>query len=131
MEDTRMWALQQALFERLSEIGLAVYDHVPKKSPLPYLVIGQPQVTPFDTNTSKGEKISVVIHAWSEYPGKKEAMICLQKVLQFLSYKPLEVDGLFEFRRSLNTPMTVFDDLDGRLRHGVVHVETFIKQGGI
>lgn len=80
MDSTAIWNLQQALFERLSEIGLPVYDHVPKNAPLPYLVIGSPQATPFDTHVSKGEKITVVIHSWSNYPGKKEAMMILKKV---------------------------------------------------
>lgn len=130
--ETALWPLQQAIYERLisfqdlSNTGLTgVFDHVPKDQPFPYVVIGEPTTLPFDTKNTFGEELSLVIHAWSDYPGKKEAYEMLnscQKALatklEILEFKILKVERL---------GMQVFDDIDPRIKHGVLRMKYTIR----
>lgn len=76
------WAVRTAVMGRLSASpGLAallsggadgIYDHVPKDSGFPYLVIGEAVSRPFGTQDMDGAELTLRIHAWSRYEGEKE-----------------------------------------------------------
>ncbi|MBT2661946.1 DUF3168 domain-containing protein [Bacillus sp. ISL-45] len=129
--DTALWPLQEAIFQRLdSDVSLkemitGVFDAVPKDQVYPYVVIGEPTLLPFDTKTVPGEEISLVIHAWSDYAGKKETYNILNSCQKALSYK-LELPG-FQVLKVERLGIQVFDDIDPRIRHGVLRIKYTLR----
>lgn len=131
MYKTALWPLQQAIYNRLSSdatisgMVTSVFDSVKKDQPYPYIVIGEPSVLPFDTKNTFGEEISLVIHVWSDYQGKKECYSIIGACLNALSQR-LDVTG-FEVLKAGRTQMQVFDDIDPRIKHGVLRMQYTIK----
>ncbi|PAD36325.1 DUF3168 domain-containing protein [Terribacillus saccharophilus] len=128
---TSLLALQTALFQRLSsdsavrDLVTGVFDYIPEGTAFPYIRIGEPTVTPQVTKTTFGEQVAVVMHAWSKYPGKKEAYEILNACLAATS-RPLRVEGFNLFDQRVDQ-LQVFDDIDGKTRHGVLRVIFFIN----
>ncbi|ASF27847.1 tail protein [Bacillus amyloliquefaciens] len=127
-----LWPLQAALFKRLStdeELNgrvTGVFDAVPKDQQKPYVTMGDDDVSPFKTKTSSGEEINVVLHCWSGYNGKKEAIEILSLMLQALTSRPLTVEG-FSLCRSEMRSMQVITDIDGYTRHGILRMRFTIN----
>ncbi|MFL0365379.1 DUF3168 domain-containing protein [Pseudobacillus sp. 179-B 2D1 NHS] len=129
--ETALWPLQQAVFQRLSSDPVlsgmitGVFDSVEEDQAYPYVVIGEPNQVPFDTKNTFGEEISIVIHVWSNYAGKKEAYNILSACLKALSYK-LDIQD-FELLKVEKRGMTVFDDINPDIKHGVLRMRYTIK----
>lgn len=133
MAETALWPLQKSIYQRLSTnaelaaMVTGVFDYVPKDQPYPYITIGEPIADPFDTKTTLGEQIAIVIHTWSQYDGKKESYDLLNKSLQITSRK-LQLDDGFKIDLQERTGMQVFDDIDGRTYHGVLRLRFTINR---
>lgn len=129
--DTALWPLQQSIYQRLSadkeliEKVTDVFDSVPENQPYPYVVIGEPSTLPFDTKNTFGEELSIVIHVWSDYEGKKEAYEILNACQKALAYK-LELTD-FKILKAARLGMQVFDDIDPRIKHGVLRMKYTVK----
>jgi len=117
--------LQGAIMTRLSTdatltttLGAAVYDRVPDSAAFPYVVIGDDTEAPNDTMSVTGRDLTVTIHSWSQYPGKKQVKEIASRIDVLLDrWKPTvtgwnTVHMLHEFFES-------FTDPDGVTRHGV------------
>lgn len=111
-------AIQEAVFDCLSNAGLTVYDNVPEDAAFPYVVIGEDTHAPFDTDDSLGAESTVTIHVWSRYRGKKEAKELQATIYNALTRAELSIDShdliTIEFEYS-----DVLLDPDGITRHGV------------
>lgn len=98
-----------------------VYDALPNDVPFPYIVIGEPSETDFDVKLKETVETLLTIHTWSDKAGKTESYKLLQAVSDalaaFLIVMNYEVDYVKKVRTS------VFDDIDGVLRHGVLTFE--------
>ncbi len=96
----------------------SVFDHVPQKSPYPYLVVGPATARPFDGKTEDGMDQQVTLHAWSRERGMKELKTIMAAVVATLDRASLSVGG-----HSLVDLRFVFSDArldpDGFTRHGV------------
>lgn len=131
MYETALLELQTALYKRLSadpalkELVTGVFDAVPEEQPYPYVVIGEPSVLPLESKSTFGEQIDMVIHVWSDYAGKKEAFEILSACQKALAYR-LDVIG-FRVLKVERKGISVFDDIDPRLRHGVLRMRFFIN----
>ena len=134
------WPLQKAIFSRLNtdtalkNVVTGVYDYVPReeeagyKVEKPYCTIGEQTTRPFDTKTTVGENITLVLHCWSKFPGKEEAYKINDLMLQALTKSPLSIEGGFslqDFRRESGT--TVIQDVDGKTYHGILRVRAIIN----
>lgn len=132
MTQTALWPLQVSLFQRLTNdskvmsLVEGVFDAVPDNQAYPYIVIGEPVSDPWDTKTTTGEQIGIVIHVWSRYSGKKEAYDILNTCLQATSNR-LTIEGGFSIGLQERTNLTVFDDIDGITRHGVLRLRFTIN----
>lgn len=128
---TAMWELQTAIFQRLTSNPsltakvTGVFDAVDKDQAHPYVTISEPSMLPFTTKQKFGEELSIVIHAWSTYNGKKEAIDILNLCLASLSVR-MDLDG-FIIRKVDIESMRVFDDANPRIRHGVLHLKYTIQ----
>lgn len=129
---TALWPLQQALFQRLStdpiisEMTTGVFDSVEEDLVHPYITIGEPTEEPLETKTTYSEEISLVIHVWSAYSGKKQAYDILNAVLQAVG-KGLSIEGPFTLQKVAKPRMTVIDDIDPRIKHGIARLKFTIK----
>lgn len=106
-----------------------VLDSVEKDTPYPYVTIGEPQATPFETKTSFGEQVVVVLHCWSQYDGKKEAYEILNFMLRALTKSPLMIEGDFTLFGMKLEQMTVINDIDDVTKHGIMRVRFDINNG--
>lgn len=113
------WALQQAIYTRLSDqLSVEVYDHVPQDAAYPYVTIGEGTESEWDTDDSLGIDATINIHVWSRYRGRKEVKQLQDQIYAALHRYDLPVSGAdtvlvnFEFADS-------FVDPDGLTRHGV------------
>lgn len=128
-----MWPLQEALYKRFSgyeplmERVTGVSDDAPKDQLAPYITLGENTVMDWGTKLNDGEEITVTLHCWSEYPGKKEAKEILSLMLEALS-EPLSVEGGFHVDFARLDMAEVLDDPDGITKHGVLRVRFLISQ---
>lgn len=86
------WPIQVAIFEALNAAPRTypVFDAVPEKQSLPYIVIGEFTGTPDDELAVKSADLSVMIHAWSGHAGKSEAHQMLDFVRGRLDHAALD-----------------------------------------
>lgn len=70
-----------------------VWDHVPADPAWPYLRIGGTAEEPEDTMGRQGRRVSLVVHAWSQYRGVKEGYDLIDRVIALLRYAPLTLGG--------------------------------------
>lgn len=128
---TAMFSLQEGIFKRLSsdpailEKVTGVFDAVGEDQLHPYITIGEPTMLPFKTKQKFGEELAIVIHAWSLYEGKKEAIDILNLCLTSLATR-ISLVG-FSVRKVEVDEIRVFDDADPRIRHGVLRMKYTIQ----
>ena len=128
------WEVQKAVFGRLTgdealmSVITGLYDHVDESAVFPYATIGEMTTRAFDTKLSVGENMTLILHSWSNYPGKKEAYEINDLMLQALTKSPLSLEGGFSMVRFEREPgSTVFQDIDGKTYHGVLKVRFYIN----
>lgn len=128
---TAMFELQKGIFTRLSndptvlEKVTGVFDAVGEGQKYPYITIGEPTMLPFETKQKFGEELSIVIHAWSIYNGKKEAIDILNLCLSSLALE-MNLEG-FKINKVGIDNMRVFDDTDNRIYHGILRMKYTIQ----
>lgn len=133
MLKTALWPLQQAIFQRLSnDTALmqkvkGVFDAVEEGQLFPYVTIGEPNMTPFETKSSYGENVPWVLHCWSQYRGKKEAYEILNLMIQALTKESWNVEGFNLLQFKIEPNMQVIEDIDGQTYHGILRVRFFIN----
>ena len=102
-----------------------VLDDVKADQPFPYVTLGEPVSTPWDSKTSVGENITWVLHCWSQYEGKREAYEILNLMHEAFTTQSLSVSGfsVSDFRREQQQVIT---DIDGLTRHGILNVRLWL-----
>lgn len=92
---------QKIIWDTLNgNISANVYDDVPDQAPgnptqnMPYVVIGQDQSFPFDTDSWTGEAVTVELHIWSAYRGKREVKQLMSEIYDLLHQQPLTAAGV-------------------------------------
>lgn len=93
-------ALQQAIYTALTGAGLTrVYDYVPTPdspelaSGLPYVVIGELDALPFNTDDSEGGDFTVTLEHVSRYAGRKQCKEQMALARGALDQQDLTVTG--------------------------------------
>lgn len=104
-----------------------VLDDVNEGQPYPYVTIGDPVSNPWDTKTSIGENIVFVLHTWSDYQGKGESYTIMNLIHEALS-RPQTIGGGFIVVRFERESQSVFTDVDGITRHGVMNFRAYVNQ---
>lgn len=131
MVQTAMFELQKGIFQNLTSNPsltakvTGVFDSVNEGQEFPYVTISEPIMLPFETKQKFGEELSIVIHAWSTYNGKKEAVDILNLCLSSLSTRMI-LDG-FKVQKVKVDEIRVFDDADPRIRHGILRMKYTIQ----
>lgn len=130
---TALWAVQEAMYKKLStHEGLAglvqdrIFDNASVEDvTYPYVVIGEPLADPLETKTTAGEEIAIVLHVWSTYSGKKEAVEIINACLDALK-GATSVEG-FQLLKVKVDGTQVFEDTDTTRRHGVLRMRYWVN----
>jgi Protein of unknown function (DUF3168) len=132
MVKTALWEVQKTVYSCLAGnaklMGLitGVFDEVKEGIALPYVTIGDDTANPYDTKTTAGEEITITLHCWSLGPGKKEAKIIMDAVLQALTGSELTIDDNFKIEGIRREMLEVLEDGPGY--HGICRFRFYIKQ---
>jgi hypothetical protein len=127
---TALWELQVAIksclesSEKLMSNVTGVYDFVRSDAVYPYIEIGDDTSNDDSTKTFYAEDITVAMHVWSQYPGKKECKVIIDLIGQVLEQRL--VFGGYEVSRMVREFVEVFRD--GEFYHGIVRFRVYIKQ---
>jgi len=120
-----MNALQKAIYDKLTAstslmaLVSGVFDHVPPKQAMPYIMIGDDTAIDWDTDNSTGFEATCTIHVWSDYRGMAQAKNIMGKIYSLMHRQTLAmtgynvVDVCCEFEEAGVDP-------DGLTRHGVM-----------
>ncbi len=94
------WSLQQAIFAALTKddavavlVGERVFDHVPRRTAFPYVVVGEGRESDWSTKTEAGSEHALAIHVWSRAKGTREARLVTQAVIDALDNAALKIAG--------------------------------------
>jgi hypothetical protein len=111
--------IQAAIYEKVSAIGWATFDHVPQDTEFPYVIIGDDTSIPWDTDTSIGSETTCTIHVWSRHRGRKEVKEIMRTIYEALHRQEITIIGgaLVECQAEFQES---FMDPDGLTRHGVI-----------
>ena len=108
----------------LSDTLVGVYDNVPQPldggaaSNFPYITIGEDDFTDWSTDTESGADVTVTIHSWSRYRGRKEIKAIQSAVYGVLHRATLSVNNWYFVSCDFLTSNTLVDP-DGLTRHGI------------
>ena len=119
--------LQEAVYSKISgdatimALITGVYDHVEQveESNYPYVTIDDPTSTPWRTHSRAGEELTITLHAWSQYNGKKEINDIITNLNRLFGDTDLTVSG-YDVAKSWYDYAQVFRELDGLTFHGLV-----------
>ena len=126
------WDVQKTIYERLiADTALVnavtlIADEIPQDTAMPYIKIGEVNVSEWDDSCSLGGEASITIHVFSKKEGKKEAQTINGMIKDLLAYQANTlaesyiVGIIYESSRS-------FLDPDGETRHGVSTYRVLIK----
>lgn len=94
-------ALQKALFERLSSDselidllgGERVFDHVPPKTPFPYVTLGETVSRDWSTASETGSEHFLNIQVWARESGRKRVLEIADRIALWLGDGALTMVG--------------------------------------
>lgn len=131
-----------ALLARFYDVGnetflsrAAIYDDVPQiadsgnSSFFPYVSIGDDTVTDWSTDTASGGEVTVTVHSWSRYAGRKEVKQVMEAIYNALHRATLTAPGFefvgcdFEFSETVLDP-------DTETRHGIQRFRLLLDESG-
>ena len=102
-----------------------IYDHVPQPddpgggAEFPYISIGDNTFNQWDTDTEIGAEVTVTIHTWSRYKGRKEVSEIHDAIYSALHRRDeVNITG-FRLIGCDFEHAEIFVDADGETRHGV------------
>ncbi len=94
-------ALQKALYDALKNDeelietlgGEHVYDHVPFKTPYPYVTLGETLTKDWNTASERGGEHFLNIQIWAREAGRKRVLDIAGRIATRLDEEPLDLDG--------------------------------------
>ena len=124
-------SLQTAIYGQLSgdsaltALVTGVFDDVPENTNYPFVRIGEETILDNSTKDLQGQEITITIHAYSEYRGKREVKQILGAIYDALHDSDMIVSNanLINFRFEFSDIVT---ESDGITRHGVMRFRAVI-----
>ena len=118
--------IQHAIYDALAPLGWPVYDHVPQSAACPYIVVGEQESAPWDTDDSTGSESLLTVHVWSEYRGRLEAKRIQQAIYSTLHRAELWVSFSAFVMIDCEFQETVTES-DGLTTHGIQRFRVIIE----
>jgi len=126
--------VQKAIYDKLVlDLSVPIYDQVPQpndsgdSADFPYVTIGEDNHVTIDTDTELMNQVSIVIHTWSRYRGRKETKDLQGQIYDSLHRSNLSASG-YNFVNIAQVDNTSFLDADGFTRHGVQTFNLIIEE---
>lgn len=127
-------AIQEAIYTALTAaLSVPVYDDVPQpddsgaSDDFPYVTIGEDVITYDDTDTEDIKQVSVTVHVWSRYSGRREVKQIQGQIYSALHRTDLSHPG-YNFITLTEQSATSERDPDGLTRHGVQTYNLLIER---
>lgn len=126
-------AIQSAVFTKLNaNLTVPVYDNAPQvvdaAEGFPYVTIGEDTINEWDTDDTIGGNVTVTIHTWSRYPGRKETKEIQSEVDAALNRATDLTYAGYHFLGCDHISSDSFLDADGLTRHGVQSFRIYIER---
>jgi hypothetical protein len=112
-----------------AKVGSRIYDDAPQNTAFPYIVIGD--VTTIEENTDDFFRrlVTVSIHTWSRYRGRKETREIQDLIQRALDRQNLTLtDDDYDLINIYETGTQEFLDADGLTRHGVSDFKIILRR---
>lgn len=109
-----------SLTDLLADGAGSILDHVPPGTAFPYVVLGETQAVPMDTQGSSGNDISVSLHTYSRGGGMQEVKNIMTVIYDALHNAFFDVPNQTLILCQCRMSETKFED-DGQTRHGIQH----------
>jgi hypothetical protein len=77
--------LNKAVFGLLKMVDCPVFDSVPENKKMPYIVLAETRLLPWNTKTTKGFEATLGILIYSDYKGDKEINLIAGTIADILS----------------------------------------------
>lgn len=120
-------ALQKAFVTALKTGGLTdVYDRVPDKAALPYIVVGDDQFLPDKADGLYGGEIASNIHVYyAKNLGRAGVKAIAQQVSDAIDQAEHDMGADYAAHVTVHTGTTFQDEEDGKTTHAIVGFSTF------
>ena len=126
-------SVQQALYSKLSGDGVlmgmvsGVYDAVPERTALPYVVIGDGTSEVLDSLASITTRCEIQVQVWTDVAGRKSALTIMDRIYGLLHQGTLSPSGV-EFIQA--RALDMFTELveAGPHLHGVMRFELIVRE---
>ena len=69
--------------------GIKIFDHVPSKIKLPYVVLGTMSIEDWSTSSDEGAEYTFDIHCWSNHRGRREVQTISAHIKRILDNQNL------------------------------------------
>ena len=95
------WALQKAVYGALTADvdviaalgGPHIYDHVPRKTPRPYVTCARSVVRDWSSGTDTAHEHTLTLHVWADATGTKKTAAVITALRTALHDRALTLDG--------------------------------------
>lgn len=117
----------QDLVSILAAGAESIYDHVPKNSGFPYVVLGESRAAPFDSMGSSGLDQVIALRVFSRYKGMKELKDAMSAIYAALHDTDIQVDNQNLVLLRFEAGETRLEG-DGMTRQGVMRFRVITEE---
>lgn len=96
MSELVSWQLQKAISARLIDENIAegrIYDMPPPSSKFPYIVLGEDEMKSWNSHTTKGYELRILLHVFSREEGRARIKKMAQEIADALDRQKLLIQG--------------------------------------
>lgn len=96
MSELLSWKIQKAISAKLKDDGIAsgrVYDMPPPSSTFPYVVLGEDEMKSWDTHTTTGFEVRILLHVFSSQEGRAEVKQLSANICEAMNRNNLIIQG--------------------------------------
>ena len=133
MSSLALIEVQQALYNKLNGDGVlmgmlsGVYDAVPQKTALPYVVIGDGQTRMVDAQGLNITDLSLQLDVWTDVGGRKNALVIMNRLFALLHLGTLSISGFEQVVLRCEQADTDITEQGTRI-HGTLNVRASVVE---
>lgn len=134
MSGLALMEVQRALSNKLNSdvvlMGMVsgVYDAVPQRLALPYVVIGDGQMRSIDADAMNLAELNVQVDVWTDSSGRKTALTIMNRVFALLHLGTLSMSGFEQIILRCEQADTAILEQGTRI-HGTLNVRVMVVEG--
>lgn len=97
MSELLSWQIQKAISVRLKDDNIAdgrIYDMPPPSSKFPYIVLGEDEMKSWDSHTTKGYELRLLLHVFAHEEGREGVKKLAQEISEAIQREKLILQGV-------------------------------------